>query len=359
MPEASPPSAGRTAAIAPIAVLPIFFKLWGRDVLLVGNSAAAAWKAELLAAAGAHLRIIASEPGTELEACCEALRPFVDLQRRDWQIHDFKGAALAIGALEGEAAEAFHAAAKNAGVPVNVIDVPRFCDFQFGTIIGRSPLVIGISTDGAAPVFGQALRARMEALLPATIGLWAEAAKAWRPALQDLELGFAARRRFWESFADQALGGEAVPSEEVRAACLAAAIETQAAPQGRLILVGVGPGEADLLTLRAVRALQSAEVIVYDRGLPPALLALGRREAVRRAQSGDDQDTIGAISADLRSGKILVWVGPGDPRHCARWVLKRQALAAGGLSPAQIVAGLACGSCLPGCTATQDDKSFI
>ena len=99
----------------------------------------------------------------------------------------------------------FAAAARSAGVPVNVIDKPAFCDFSFGSIVNRSPLVIGISTDGAAPVFAQAIRAKLEALIPLGFARWADAAKRWREAVKSSGLPFAARRRFWQLFTAKAL----------------------------------------------------------------------------------------------------------------------------------------------------------
>ena len=112
---------------------------------------------------------------------------------------DLAGAAIAIGACEDDAEAArFAAAARAAGVPVNVIDKPAFCDFAFGAIVNRSPLVIGISTDGAAPVFAQAIRAKLEALIPRGFARWAEAARRWRGELKSSGLSFNGRRRFWQ-----------------------------------------------------------------------------------------------------------------------------------------------------------------
>src|SRR5207302_5832832 len=108
---------------------------------------------------------------------------------------------VAVGGFE-EAAEAerFSGAARAAGVPVNVIDRPAYCDFSFGAIVNRSPLVIGISTDGAAPVFGQAIRAKLETMIPRGFARWADAARRWRAAVKSSGLAFAARRRFWRLF---------------------------------------------------------------------------------------------------------------------------------------------------------------
>ena len=123
-----------------------------------------------------------------------------------------------------EEAQAFAAAARAAGVPVNIIDRPNASDFQFGSIVNRSPLVVGISTDGGAPVFAQALRARIETLLPQGFALWAAAAKAWRPKVRALGLDFHGRRRFWESFVRLALArADRAPQEPDLAALVAAA----------------------------------------------------------------------------------------------------------------------------------------
>ncbi|MBO0766963.1 MAG: uroporphyrinogen-III C-methyltransferase, partial [Hyphomicrobiaceae bacterium] len=151
----------------PLATLPLFLPLEGRRAIVVGGSEAAAWKAELLSAAGARVAVLSPEPCAEMEAL--AAGPpggTLRLERRRWSGSDFEGAALAVAAAEDESeAGAVFAAARARGVPVNVIDRPAFCTFQFGAIVNRSPLVVGISTDGAAPVLGQAVRSRIEALL--------------------------------------------------------------------------------------------------------------------------------------------------------------------------------------------------
>src|SRR4029077_13642542 len=121
--------------------------------------------------------------------------------RREIEAADFANGALAIGAFEDDReAAAFAGLARAAGVPVNVIDKPAFCDFSFCAIVNRSPLVIGISTDGAAPVFGQAIRAKLEALIPRGFSRWADAARQWLPRVLALALSFRERRRFWENF---------------------------------------------------------------------------------------------------------------------------------------------------------------
>jgi uroporphyrin-III C-methyltransferase / precorrin-2 dehydrogenase / sirohydrochlorin ferrochelatase len=174
---------------------------------------------------------------------------------------DFPGAALAVGACAEEMeAEQFAAAARASGVPVNVIDKPAFCDFSFGAVVNRSPLVIGISTDGAAPVFAQATRSRLEGLIPRGFARWAQATKRWREAVQSSGLSFAARRSFWQRFTVQAVAHpEREPtSAEFDALLAATRNDALAAERGSVTLVGAGPGDPELLTLRAVRALRRA-----------------------------------------------------------------------------------------------------
>src|SRR6202011_3040272 len=208
------PSETRTPRMEPLARLPVFFSLAGKRAVVAGGSAAAAWKAELLAAAGATVEVFAADASEELHAVAieqpqsehsdNAVNAIV-IQARTWQAGDLAGAAIAVGAFATDReAGAFAAAARAAGVPVNVIDKPAFCDFSFGSIVNRSPLVIGISTDGAAPVFGQAIRAKIEALIPKGFARWADAARAWRPRVQALALPFRGRRNFWEKFAARA-----------------------------------------------------------------------------------------------------------------------------------------------------------
>ena len=178
-----------------LARLPVFFALDGKRVVLAGGGPAAAWKADLLSATGAKVDVFASDPSEELlAAVADAPHGPITLHRRGWAETDLVGAAIAIGAIEDDAEAArFAKAARAAGVPVNVVDKPAFCDFSFGAIVNRSPLVVGISTDGAAPVFAQAVRGRLEALLPRGFARWVEAARNWRLRVQSTGFGLRAR----------------------------------------------------------------------------------------------------------------------------------------------------------------------
>src|SRR5437899_7740833 len=186
-----------------LARLPVFLALEGRRAVVAGGNAQAAWKAELLSAAGANVEVFTEAPSDELVGLAQSPpRGVVTIHRRHVTADDFAGAAVAVGAFEddGHAAQ-FAATARARGVPVNVIDKPAFCDFAFGAIVNRSPLVIGISTDGAAPVFAQAIRAKLEGMIPRGFARWADAARRWRAAVQASGLSFAAQRRFWRAFA--------------------------------------------------------------------------------------------------------------------------------------------------------------
>jgi uroporphyrin-III C-methyltransferase/precorrin-2 dehydrogenase/sirohydrochlorin ferrochelatase len=308
-------------AIRPLATLPVFFKLQDRMAVVAGGGDGAAWKAELLAAAGARVGVYAREPGPRMREIA-GRRDTVRIVLRSWASDDLRGAALAVLETEDdEEARAFRAAARAAGAAVNVVDRPEFCDFSFASLVNRSPLVVAISTDGAAPVFAQAIRARIEALLPASFAQWSEAAREWRRRLASLGLDFRQRRSFWERFADLALASAGrAPLTSDFEALTAAQAESEAPARGRVILVGAGPGDPDLLTLKAVRALQSADVVLYDRLSPPAVLELARREA-RRIDVGKrgpgrsiGQDEISKMLIDLaREGKTVVRLKGGDP----------------------------------------------
>ena len=164
--------------MAPLAKLPIFLELAGRSAVVAGGSAAAAWKAELLAAAGAAVTVYAQSPGEEVRRLASDT---ISLVPRRWAAADLKDAAIAIlDAEDDKDAAAFAAAGRTLGVLVNVIDDPAYCDFQLGAIVNRSPVVVGISTDGSAPVLAQAIRRRIEALLPPGIAGWAAAVSRMR-----------------------------------------------------------------------------------------------------------------------------------------------------------------------------------
>ena len=319
--------------------LPLFHDLAGRSAVIVGGTDAAAWKAELLAAAGAAVTAFAAAPGEEIVKL-GSLR----LVRRPWRPADFSGAEMVVADARDDAeAAAIRAAAKTARVPVNVIDRPEFCDFQFGAVVNRSPVVVGISTDGTAPVLAQAIRRRIETLLPPGLGRWAKVAGNLRGFLAGTIAEAGRRRAVWERFADRALAGD--PASDPAAAA-AALVDDPGRQTGRVTLVGAGPGEAEYLTLKALRALQSADVILFDDLVSDEVLELARREAKRMlvgkraGRPSCRQADINALMIALaRKGKHVVRLKSGDPAVFGRAGEEIAELKAAGI-PVAVVPGI-------------------
>jgi uroporphyrin-III C-methyltransferase / precorrin-2 dehydrogenase / sirohydrochlorin ferrochelatase len=322
--------------------LPVFLKLKGKTALVAGGSAGTAWKAELLAAAGALVRLVWDEPDSETLKLAAEWPERIMLIPRHLEPSDFEGAAIAIGALEDDAEGAdFAAAARARGIPVNVVDKPAFCDFQFGAIVNRSPLVIGISTDGGAPPLGQAIRSMIETLLPAGFSRWAAAAKTWRGRVMSAGLDGADRKAFWRRFAGEAMARPNEAPCPVEREAMIADLEHRdlAAGKGHLALVGAGPGDPELLTLKAVRYLREADVILYDDLVSDGILAFGRREArkihvgKRGGKASCAQPDITALAVLLaQEGNRVVRLKGGDPLIFGRADEEITAAAAAGIS---------------------------
>jgi uroporphyrin-III C-methyltransferase/precorrin-2 dehydrogenase/sirohydrochlorin ferrochelatase len=309
------------ARIAPLPNLPLFHKIEGRKAIVAGASQGAAWKAELLSAAGAEVLVLAGdEAGAALfaELVARPVKGPVTVQARAWTAEDLGGAAIAVGDLpEREDALAFAAAARAAGAPLNLVDQTELCDVQFGTIVNRSPVVLAISTDGGAPMLGQSIRARIESVLPFGLSAWARAALEWRPRLKGRVSNFAERRHFWSRFTALAWNNvDRAPDEGDFEVLIAGAEEKRS---GTVTLVGAGPGDPELLTLKAVRALQSATVILYDDLVGRDILELARREA-RRISVGKSagrascrqQDINGEMVRLALAGETVVRLKGGD-----------------------------------------------
>ena len=273
----------------------------------------------------------------------------IALSARPWDTDCLKSAALAIcdAASDGEA-RAFACAAKAAGVPANVIDKPAFCSFQFGSIVNRSPVVVGISTTGAAPILGQAIRRRIETLLPPGLAGWAALGERLRSSvLQRLAAG-RPRRAFWERFVDQAFSGGA-PDERTANRLIEGAPSERG---GRVILVGAGPGDAGLMTMNAVRALQGCDVILFDDLVSDDVLELARREAKRISvgkrgmRESCRQEDITALMIQLaKAGRTVVRLKSGDPSVFGRSGEEIAALRAEGIF-VEVVPGITSASAM-------------
>lgn len=317
----SPPSDGQER-ISALAKLPVFWNLAGKRAIVVGGSDGAAWKAELLQACGAAVELYCEphELGETMAALIE--RTSMIHHAHPWHCGIFTGAALALADCEtDDEARAFFCASRAAGVPVNVIDKPAYCQFQFGSIVNRSPVIVSISTDGAAPILAQAIRQRIETLLPASLKQWASLAQSMRDAVNRRLLPGPARRLFWERFVARSLSTNEPPADETADDLLATAAQIAIEPRsGSVTLVGAGPGDAELLTLKAMRALQSADVILFDDLVSPEVLELARREAKRflvgkrGGRESCRQDDINDMMVRFaKAGKRVVRLKSGDP----------------------------------------------
>jgi precorrin-2 dehydrogenase/sirohydrochlorin ferrochelatase len=263
---------------------PAFFPLAGRTVAVVGEGEGALAKVRLLQGSPARILRLSPEAGADPAA--------------------YAGAVLAFVAVADEGqARACAAAARAAGVPVNVTDRPALCDFTTPAVIDRGEVVAAIGTGGAAPILASLLRAQLEAALPQGIGALADLIGRLQGEVRAAFPDLAARRAFLRAMiagpaAAAALAGEAAQAEVL----LRQAIAYARMPPGSLrILDGGGP--ADLLTLRAARALAEADLLVVDAGADPAVLVLARRDAPRVESLAP-----GEAAARIEAGLQVVWV---------------------------------------------------
>ncbi len=336
-PAATPPR------IAPLDTLPLFHRLTGRKVVVAGQGDAVVWKAELVAAAGADVLVLAGN-GAARFADIAPVAGSITVEPRGWMPADLTGAALVLGDIaDADESARFIAAAHAAGAPVNMIDRTELCDVLFGTIVNRSPVVVGISTGGAAPVLGQSVRVRIESVLPPALARWAQAARDWRPRVKAAVAEFGDRRRFWQRFAARAWASiDRAPDEQD----FAGLVDVANATGGSVTLVGAGPGDPELLTLKAVRALQTATVILYDDLVSPDVLELARREA-RRVAVGKRGGGASCAQADIcaeivrlaQAGETVVRLKGGDPGIFGRATEELDACQAAGV-PVSIVPGI-------------------
>jgi len=302
---------------------PLFLDVRGRPVLVVGGGDAAARKAAVLAGAGARVRVIAVEPATEMAMLARDGR--VSLLRREFRKTDAPGNALIVAATGCASPDAaVSQAARAAGVPVNVVDRPELCTFLWPAIVDRDPVTVAIGSAGTSPVLARSVRARIEAMLPARLGRLALFAEDFRAAVKATRATGAGRRRFWERFfagptAGAVLAGDEQAAREQMLALINRRDDTAAEP-GIVYLVGAGPGDPELLTIKAMRLLQEADVIVRDRVVGAAILDYARRDAERidvgeaPGSHARTQEQINALLLRLaREGGRVVRLKGGDP----------------------------------------------
>jgi len=327
--------------------LPIFLDVRGQPCLVVGGGEVAARKCSLLLRAGARVTVLAPELSAAFDADLTAGR--VAHRAARFRDEDLEGVAVATAATSDDAVNrAVAAAARARRIPVNVVDQPALCSFILPSIIERAPLIVAVSSGGASPVLARLLRARLESLIPAGYGRLAALAGAFRDRVK-ARFKPAERRRFWERalqgpIAELVFSGR---DAEARQALQSALEDTRLAfSGGEVSLVGAGPGDPDLLTFRALRLMQQADVVVYDRLVSQPVLDLVRLEAERiyagkeRAKHTLPQEDINHLLVRLaREGKRVVRLKGGDPFIFGRGGEEIETLAAEGI-PFQVVPGI-------------------
>lgn len=336
--------------------LPLFTNLTGRRCVVVGGGPIALRKAGLLQKAGARVFVVA--PAIE-----PALRELAEgsggaAQARAYRAADLDDTALVIAATDDRdinAAVSRDAQARH--IPVNVVDDPALCSVILPSIIDRSPVMVAIGSGGQSPVLARQLRAKLEAAIPASYGRLAELVGRLRPQVAQRFPDIDERRRFWEEIlegpiAEFVLAGREDVAEAELLQRLADAAPLP--PRGEVYLVGAGPGDPDLLTFKALRLMQKADVVLYDRLVASEIVDLARRDAERiyvgkaRSAHAVPQGEINQLLVDLAlAGKKVLRLKGGDPFIFGRGGEEIEKLAAHGI-PFQVVPGITAAS---GCAA--------
>ncbi|MCC7410268.1 MAG: uroporphyrinogen-III C-methyltransferase [Gammaproteobacteria bacterium] len=337
--------------------LPIFIEVSGRSCVVVGGGDVAARKVDRLLRCGAAVTVIApSLEHAQMRLWADSGR--ITVIAREFSATDLDTAWIAIAATDAAGVnEAVAAAADSRNVPVNVVDHPALCSFVVPSIVERLPVQIAVSTGGASPVLARLLRARLESIIPAAYGelaaMMADLRQRVRARLPDATV----RRRFWEQIlqgqvAELLFAGRRADAMQAIDAALAGSEGRM--PTGEVYLVGAGPGDPDLLTFRALRLMQQADVVVYDRLVAPALVDLVRRDAERiyvgkaRDQHTLPQEDINRLLVDLaRAGKRVLRLKGGDPFIFGRGGEEIDTLAGEGIA-FQVVPGITAAA---GCAA--------
>ena len=318
--------------------LPLFLSLQGRRALVVGGTEAAARKIELVMAAGAEVSLIAETvTGSIAQLIADGRICWLD---RSFEAGALSGISIVIVAVDDPVLQGrVSRAAEARGMPVNVVDNAALSTVIMPAIVERGPIIIAISTGGTAPALARKLRAEIERALPAALGRLARFAEMFRAQVRRTLGEPRARRLFWDKVFNGRVGELALAGDEIAARrelirLLDTARVESAPAQGMVHLVGVGPGDPDLMTLKAHRLLQHADVIVYDRHVSPAALAMARRDAERlcvpQAEMAQQlvalamrgQSVVRLAAADLfpeidalRGAGVTIEVVPGvDPR---------------------------------------------
>lgn len=335
---------------------PVFLDLKKRRCLIVGGGDIATRKGRLLAKAGAVLRIVAPEISAELRELVSGSGG--DLIQREYQSQDIQDCVLVVAATDIETlnqqvsvdAQALH-------IPVNVVDSPALCTYITPAIIDRSPLVIAVSSGGETPVLARMVRTKLETLIPTNYGKLAQIASQWRDRIKARFTDGDSRRKFWEKIlqgpaAELMMNGQEDEANKFITDELDS--DQSALTTGEVYLVGGGPGDPELLTLRALRLMQQADVVLYDRLVSDGVMELVRRDAERiyvgkrRSEHAMQQENINQLLVDLaKQGKRVLRLKGGDPFIFGRGGEEIELLAQHNI-PFQVVPGITAAS---GCAA--------
>jgi uroporphyrin-III C-methyltransferase / precorrin-2 dehydrogenase / sirohydrochlorin ferrochelatase len=305
--------------------LPVFLDLQSGPVLLVGAGDLARAKLRLLAAAGARVRWYATDGNHDLSG----VEPdSIEIVHGDPLAAELKGVIAVLCAGAGDTGVALSERAKNVGLPVNVMDDLAHSTFIFPAIVDRGDVVVAVGTGGASPVVARRVRERIEAALPARIGDLATFIGGFRKSIHARIPEFALRRRFWERIVDGPIGALVLSGRKDEATKALNDISNPSAfaggeddkVTGHVTLVGAGPGDPDLLTVKALRALQDADIVFYDELVSPEVLDRARRDAARVpvgrrvGKPGIGQNNINKLLVEAaQSGKRAVRLKGGDP----------------------------------------------
>ena len=339
--------------------LPIFLNVNGKRTLIVGNGVSAARKADLLLRAGSDLTIVAPQLGEELSQLAESYS--FRHQATELTAADLDGCLVVFGCSSDDSVnQKLREFAAAAGIMVNVSDKTEDCDFIMPAVVDRTPLLIAISSGGTSPLLVRMLKARFETTIPAAYGRLAEFAGSYRDRIKKLIPNLTRRRRFWEAMVSGPVAEHIFSSQLEQAESLMesqlqdAAVAGDQPPLGEVYLVGTGPGDPDLLTFRALRLMQQADVVLYDRLIGDGILNLVRRDAKRvyvgklKNNHTVPQEEIGRMLIDLaQQGKRVLRLKGGDPFVFGRGGEEIEALSENGIA-FQVVPGVTAAN---GCAA--------
>ena len=330
--------------------LPVFLDIRGQKVLIDGGNTGAARRAERALDAGAHVLLFDPAPGEEVSLLSG--NESLTLEKRPATDADLEGVKVAYGTSEEDARDNnLYAWTREREILCNIADRPELCDFITPSIVDRAPITVAISTSGVAPVIGRTLKARIEAILPASYGRLAVFLGQFRKLIEDHISDGRERRHFWERMidgpvADLFLQKREADAEALIRADLASQSKPGAAKQGEVYLVGGGPGNPDLLTFGALRLMQRCDVVLYDRLIGPEIMSLVRRDAERiyvgkrkNDHTMAQEDITATLVRLAKEGNRVLRLKGGDPFIFGRGGEEIQGLAAAGI-PFQVVPGV-------------------